>query len=131
MKILVIGSGGREHALIWKIAQSSRVDRVYAVPGNGGIAEIAECVNIGTENVQALKDFVKKERIDITVVGPEAPLVEGLVDEFEREGLAVFGPQKKAALIEGSKVFSKELMVRYGAPTAEGRIFDNSGEAQA
>jgi len=118
MKILIIGSGGREHALVWKIAQSRQVDKIYCAPGNGGIAELAECVDIKADDVPALLDFARKEGIDLTVVGPEAPLVAGLVDEFEKAGLKVFGPSAKAARLEASKAFAKQMMLEADVPTA-------------
>lgn len=123
MKILVIGSGGREHALVWKIAQSKLVDKIFCASGNGGMAQIAECVEIKAEDSVRLLDFAVKEKIDLTVVGPEAPLSAGIVDEFIRRGLKIFGPQKKAAQLEASKVFAKELMAKYAVPTANFKIF--------
>ncbi|MGB9613195.1 MAG: phosphoribosylamine--glycine ligase [Candidatus Margulisiibacteriota bacterium] len=125
MKVLVVGSGGREHALVWKIAQSSKVDKIYCAPGNAGTAELAENIEIKAEDIQALKKFAVENKIDLTVVGPEAPLVLGIVNEFEKEGLKIFGPSKEAAIIEGSKVFAKRFMVKYGIPTARAVIFDN------
>ncbi|MFH1347733.1 MAG: phosphoribosylamine--glycine ligase [Candidatus Margulisiibacteriota bacterium] len=129
MKILVIGSGGREHALVWKISQSPKVDKIYCAPGNAGTVEFAENVAIKADDVQALKKFALEKKIDLTVVGPEIPLVAGIVDIFEKEGLKVFGPCQGAALIEGSKVFSKQFMVKYEIPTAQAGIFDNPKEA--
>lgn len=129
MKILVIGSGGREHALCWKIAKSPRCDKLYCAPGNGGISEFAELVDIKTDDVDGLLKFAKSEQIDLTVVGPEAPLVAGIVDRFQKEGLKIFGPAGELAAIEGSKVFSKELMKRLGVPTADFRVFDDFDEA--
>ena len=125
MKILVVGSGGREHALCWKIAQSPKCKKLYCAPGNGGIAEVAQCVDIKTEDIEGLLKFAKENRIDLTVVGPEVPLVAGIVDRFEKEKLRIFGPKKECALLEGSKVFSKELMKRSGVPTADFRVFDS------
>lgn len=130
MRILVIGSGGREHALIWKIAQSKLADKVFCAPGNGGIAQSAECVDIKPEDTQGLINFSRKEKIDLTVVGPEGPLAGGIVDEFQNQGLAVFGPSKSASRLEASKVFAKELMARYNIPTAAFKIFDNADEAK-
>jgi len=130
MNILVIGGGGREHALIWKIKQSPRVEKVYCAPGNGGISNMAECVNIPADDIGKLVNFAKENNIDLTVVGPEAPLVAGIVDEFEKNNLRCFGPRKKAAEIEGSKVFSKYLMKKYGIPTAEYEEFSNPAEAK-
>ena len=129
MRILVTGSGGREHALCWKIAQSRLCDKLYCAPGNGGISETAELVDIKADDIAGLLNFAKENKIDLTVVGPETPLVLGIVDEFEEEGLKIFGPRKSCALIEGSKVFSKELMKRRGVPTADFKVFDNAGEA--
>jgi phosphoribosylamine--glycine ligase len=130
MKILVVGSGGREHALVWKIAQSPKVKRLYAAPGNAGIGELAECVDIKAEDIEGLTRFAKDNKIDLTVVGPEAPLVAGIVDIFQKEGLKVFGPTQKAAQLEASKVFAKELMAKYNVPTADFKIFDNASEAK-
>ena len=130
MRILVIGSGGREHALVWKIAQSKLADKVFCAPGNGGIAQIAECIDIKAEDIPPLIDFVRREKIDFTVVGPEAPLAAGIVDEFNNQKLKIFGPVKKAANLEASKVFAKELMAKYKVPTAAFKIFDNPEEAK-
>jgi len=123
MKVLVIGSGGREHALVWKLLQSPRVDKVYCAPGNAGISEIAECINIRPDNIEALLDFVKYNWIDLTVVGPEVPLTAGVVDAFITEDRRIFGPDKKGAQLEGSKVFAKDFMLKYGLPTAEYKTF--------
>ncbi len=131
MKILVIGSGGREHALAWKLAQSSQVKKIYCAPGNPGIAQTATCVDIPVTNVAALRHFAKTQQIDLTVVGPEAPLVAGIVDEFAADGLRIFGPSQQAARLEGSKVFAKEIMRKYLIPTAEAKIFSNVPDAQA
>ena len=125
MKVFVVGAGGREHTLVWKIAQSTRVSEVYCAPGNPGMRNIARSVNIAVDDIKALADFAESYNIDLTVVGPEAPLVAGIVDEFERRGLKIFGPSKAAAQIEGSKVFSKNLMKKYNIPTAEYRVFEN------
>lgn len=130
MKVLVIGSGGREHALVWKIAQSKQADKIFCAPGNGGIAQQAECVDIKAEDITGLLEFAKKEKIDFTVVGPEAPLSAGIVDEFASCGLRIFGPQEKAARLEGSKVFSKEMMAKYNVPTADFKIFDDPYQAR-
>ncbi|MCX5711191.1 MAG: phosphoribosylamine--glycine ligase [Candidatus Omnitrophica bacterium] len=130
MKILVIGSGGREHALVWKIKQSKLCDKVFCAPGNGGIALDAECIDIKAEDIPRLLEFAKKEKIDLTVVGPEVPLSAGIVDEFEKNKLKVFGPNKQAAQMEGSKVFSKQLMAKYKVPTAAFKVFDNADEAK-
>lgn len=125
MKVLVVGSGGREHAICWKLAQSPKVDKIYCAPGNAGIGEIAELVPIGAMEFDKLVDFAKTEGIDFTVVGMDDPLVGGIVDRFEAEGLKVFGPRANAAIIEGSKAFSKELMKKYNIPTAAYETFDN------
>ncbi|WP_457568585.1 phosphoribosylamine--glycine ligase [Desulfurobacterium sp.] len=130
MKVLIIGSGGREHAITWKISRSNRVKKIFAIPGNPGIAQIAECVKININDIKAIADFAEKEKIDLTVVGPEAPLVAGIVDEFETRGLKIFGPSKEAARLEGSKAFSKEMMKAFGVPTADFKIFDNPEEAK-
>lgn len=129
MRVLVVGGGGREHALVWKLKQSPRVTKVYCAPGNAGIARDAECIAIKAEDVQGLLDFALKNGIDLTVVGPEAPLNAGIVDIFEANGLKIFGPSQKAAEIEGSKVLSKEIMARYGIPTASYAVFTNPAEA--
>jgi phosphoribosylamine--glycine ligase len=129
MKILVVGSGGREHALVWKLHSSSLVKKIYATPGNAGISKLAECVQIASEDLARLADFAEKNFIDLTVVGPELPLTLGIVDEFKRRNLKIFGPNKMAAMIEGSKVFAKEFMKRYHIPTASFRIFEKPDEA--
>lgn len=123
MKVLVIGSGGREHALTWKIAQSQKVDKIFVAPGNAGMADIAQCVNIKADDIAGLLDFAKNNAIDLTVVGPEAPLALGIVDLFEENGLAIFGPSKAAAYIEGSKALAKEIMYKYDVPTAKYEVF--------
>ena len=125
MKVLVIGSGGREHALAWKIAQSPLVKKVFCAPGNAGTANVAENIDIHSDNVDALLQFATVTGIGLTVVGPEQPLVKGLVDSFEESGLRVFGPSQRAAEIEGSKVFCKDLMKKYGIPTAKYESFDS------
>jgi phosphoribosylamine--glycine ligase len=125
MKILVVGSGGREHALVWKIAQSPRVEKIYCAPGNAGIAQMAECLPVSADDVKGLTAWAEKEKIDLTVVGPEAPLTLGMVDVFCARGLRVFGPTQKAAEIEGSKAFTKELMKKYGIPTGKSETFTN------
>jgi phosphoribosylamine--glycine ligase len=130
MRILVIGSGGREHALVWKIAQSKLADKIFCAPGNGGIADLAECIDIKAEDIPRLLDFARKEKIDLTVVGPEAPLASGIVNEFNNYKLRIFGPNKKAAQLEASKVFAKELMAKYKVPTADFKIFDSADEAK-
>lgn len=131
MKILVIGSGAREHALVWKISQSDLVKKIFCAPGNGGISSIAECVNIKVDDLQGLLDFAKREAVNFTVVGPEVPLALGVVDEFKKQGLNIFGPGKKAAQLEASKIFAKELMAKYKVPTADFKIFDDAQEAKA
>ncbi|MCK5118743.1 MAG: phosphoribosylamine--glycine ligase, partial [Candidatus Latescibacteria bacterium] len=129
MKILVVGGGGREHTLVWKIAQSTEVGRLYAAPGNPGMAQLAECVDIGADDTDKLLAFAIRERIDLTVVGPEVPLALGIVDRFEERGLKIFGPSGKAAELESSKGFSKDLMAKYGIPTARYGRFTSSEEA--
>jgi len=129
VKVLVVGGGGREHALVWKILQSPRVHEVFCAPGNAGIKKIARCMDISVDDIKALADFAENEKIDLTVVGPEAPLVEGIVDEFESRGLRAFGPGKDAARIEGSKVFAKNLMEKYNIPTASFKVFEKAADA--
>jgi phosphoribosylamine--glycine ligase len=129
MKVLVIGSGGREHAIVWKVAQSPKVEKIYCAPGNAGIAEYAECVPIGAMEFEKLTAFAKEKEIDLTVVGMDDPLVGGIVDAFEKEGLRVFGPRKNAAILEGSKAFSKDLMKKYQIPTAAYETFTDAKEA--
>ena len=131
MNILVVGSGGREHAIVWKIAKSRKVKKIFCVPGNPGIANLAECVSkIKGEDINGLREFAIKEKIDLTIVGPELPLTLGIVDGFEDKGLKIFGPSKKAAEIEASKVFAKNLMQKYGIPTGGYKIFKDSKEAK-
>jgi len=125
VRILIVGSGGREHALAWKIAQSPKADKIYCAPGNAGIAEYAECVNIGAMEFDALADFAEEKKIDLTVVGMDDPLVGGITDVLEARGLRVFGPRANAAVLEGSKAFSKDLMKKYGIPTAAYENFDD------
>ena len=129
MKVLIVGSGGREHAIAWKVAQSPKVDKIYCAPGNAGISEVAECVNIGAMEFDKLTAFAKEENIDLTVIGMDEPLVGGIVDAFEAEGLKVFGPCKNAAILEGSKAFSKDLMKKYHIPTAEYETFHTPEQA--
>lgn len=129
MKVLVVGSGGREHAICWKLAQSPKVDKLYCAPGNAGIGEIAELVSIGAMELDKLVDFAKNNGIDLTVIGMDDPLVAGVVDKFEAAGLRVFGPRANAAIIEGSKAFSKELMKKYNIPTARYETFDDYDKA--
>lgn len=130
MKVLVVGSGGREHALAWKISQSKKVKKVYCAPGNGGTARVAENVPIDSDDISGLAAFAVEKGIDLTVVGPEAPLVAGIVDRFEKEGLKVFGPSKLAARLEGSKVFSKNIMKTNGIPSAHFKVFSEFGAAE-
>ena len=129
MKILVVGKGGREHALVWKLTQSKDVEKIYSAPGNAGIAELAEVVPIEMENLVELAEFARSKAIDLTVVGPELPLTLGIVDVFEEMGLRIFGPTKQASEIEGSKAFAKDFMQRYHIPTASFRIFSNHNDA--
>lgn len=129
MKVLIIGSGGREHAIAWKLSQSKKIDKLYCAPGNAGISEIAECISIMATDIHKLIEFAKTEKIDFTVVGTEDPLVLGIVDEFELKGLKIFGPRKNAAILEGSKSFSKNLMKKYNIPTANYEVFENYDEA--
>lgn len=129
MKVLIIGSGAREHAIAWKVAQSRRVSKIYCAPGNAGIQQIAECINIRDDDIETLLSFAVKEKIDITIVGPEIPLVLGIVDKFEEGGLKIFGPNKKAAMLEGSKKYSKDFMKKYGIPTAKYKSYTNVQEA--
>ncbi|MFR2317824.1 MAG: phosphoribosylamine--glycine ligase [Enterocloster sp.] len=124
MKVLVIGGGGREHAICWKLSKSPKVDELYCAPGNAGIAEVAKCVDIGVMDFEKIADFAKKEAFDLVVVGPDDPLAGGIVDVLEEKGLRVFGPRKNAAILEGSKAFSKDLMKKYGIPTAAYETFD-------
>jgi phosphoribosylamine--glycine ligase len=130
MKVLVVGGGGREHALVWKIAQSPKVSQIFCAPGNAGIAKLAQCVSIGAEDIVALADFAQREGIDLTVVGPEAPLCAGIVDEFQRRGLRIFGPTKYAAEIEGSKVFCRQLLSKWNIPSPKFATFDDPNEAK-
>ena len=131
MKVLIIGSGGREHAIAWKVAKSPKVEKIYCAPGNGGISQVAECVPIGAMEFDKLAAFAKEKEIDLTIVGMDDPLVGGVVDVFEKEGLRVFGPRKNAAILEGSKAFSKDLMKKYHIPTAAYENFDNPEAAIA
>ena len=129
MKVLIVGSGGREHAIAWSVSQSKRVDKIYCAPGNGGIAQIAECVNITAMEFDKLADFAQENEIDLTIIGMDDPLVGGIVDVFEERGLRVFGPRKNAAIIEGSKSFSKDLMKKYNIPTCHYETFHSPEEA--
>ncbi|MGN0256715.1 MAG: phosphoribosylamine--glycine ligase [Chordicoccus sp.] len=129
MKVLIVGGGGREHAIAWAVAKSPKVDKIYCAPGNAGIASVAECVPIGAMEFDKLVDFAKEKQIDLTVVGMDDPLVGGIVDKFEAAGLRVFGPRKNAAILEGSKAFSKDLMKKYHIPTAEYTTVHSPAEA--
>jgi len=129
MKVLVVGGGGREHALVWKIAQSPKVSKLYCAPGNAGISQQATIVSLKANDLNGLLEFASKEKMDLTVVGPEEPLTKGIVDLFESKGLSIFGPSQKAAEIEGSKVFAKEMMKKYEIPTAHYEIFEDRTEA--
>ncbi len=130
MKVLVIGSGGREHAIVTSVARSPKVDKIYCAPGNSGIASLAECVPIGAMEFDKLTAFAEEKKIDLTIVGMDDPLVGGIVDAFEAKGLRVFGPRKNAAILEGSKAFSKDLMKKYGIPTAEYAVMHSPEEAR-
>lgn len=129
MKILVVGGGGREHTIVWKIAQSPLAEKIYCAPGNGGISELAECVNISATDIDSMVKFAKEKEIDLVMVAPDDPLVLGMVDAMEAAGIRAFGPRANAAIIEGSKVFSKELMKKYGIPTAAYEVFTDSASA--
>ena len=129
MKVLVVGGGGREHTLVWKIGRSPLVKKIFCAPGNAGIAGLAECVNIAADNLDMLLNFAKKEKIDLTVVGPEAPLVDGIADRFNEQGLKIFGPSADAAMLEGSKGFAKKFMGRFDIPTGTFQIFSDADEA--
>lgn len=131
MKVLVVGGGGREHAIVWKLKQSPRVEQIYCAPGNAGVGQMAHCINIQAGDVYGLLNFAREKRIDLTVVGPEIPLTNGIVDIFEKEGLKIFGPSRAAAEIEGSKALAKEIMAKYHIPTARYATFDNAEEARA
>ena len=131
MNILVVGSGGREHVLAWKLQQSPRVKQVFCAPGNGGMADVATCCPVAADDIDGLVKLAKEKNIDLTVVGPEAPLVAGIVDTFQLNGLKVFGPSRAAAQLEGSKVFAKQFMQRYKIPTAEFKVFSDAKEARA
>src|SRR5262249_44640940 len=131
LRVLLVGGGGREHALAWKLAQSPRLGALYAAPGNPGIASVAECVPVRADDVTAIADLAERERIDLTVVGPEAPLALGLVDALESRGRPVFGPSRAAAALESSKAFAKALFSRHGIPTARFATFDDPRPARA
>ncbi|MBR3439530.1 MAG: phosphoribosylamine--glycine ligase, partial [Clostridia bacterium] len=129
MNIIVVGSGGREHAIIKSLKKNKSIDKIYVLPGNGGMAEDAECVDIGAKDIDAIVDFAVSNSIDFAVVAPDDPLVLGAVDALNAKGIPCFGPDKKAAIIEGSKVFSKNLMKKYSIPTAEYEVFSNVEKA--
>ena len=131
MRVLVIGSGGREHALVWKLSQSPEVTKLFAAPGNGGIGTLAELVDIGAEDIESLAEFAESKDIDLTVVGPEGALAKGIVDLFEKRGLRIFGPTKAAARLESSKAFAKNLMKKYHIPTGQFAVFDDPQAARA
>ena len=130
MKVLVVGSGAREHALVWKIAQSPSVDKIYCAPGNAGTAQLAESIEIKAEDIPGLKRFAQANKVDLTVVGPEAPLAAGIVDEFQIKRLQIFGPTKAAAQLEASKIYAKRLMYKYRIPTAKWNAFVSAREAK-
>ena len=130
MKVLIVGSGGREHALAWALKSSPRVEKLYCAPGNAGIAQVAQCVPIGTDELDKLADFAQENGIGLTVVGPEAPLCAGITDVFLGRGLTIFGPDKRAAMLEGSKDFAKDFMLKYGIPTARGCACTDAGTAR-
>ncbi len=129
MKVLVVGGGGREHTIVWKLSQSPKVDKIYCAPGNAGIASLAECVAIKATDVEAMVKFAVESKVDMVMVAPDDPLVLGMVDAMEKEGIRAFGPRANAAIIEGSKVFSKDLMKKYNIPTAKYEVFDNAEKA--
>lgn len=129
MRVLIVGSGGREHALAWKIAQSPRVGKLFCAPGNAGMAQLGECANIKATDIPALLEFAREKAVDLAVIGPEDPLFAGIADTFRDAGIPTFGPSGKAAIIEGSKVYAKQLMARYGIPTADFQVFDNPKDA--
>ena len=129
MKILVVGGGGREHAICWKLSKEANVDKIYCSPGNAGISNVAQCIDIQDSDIENLLNFAKENKIDLTIVGPEIPLVAGIVDKFEKEGLKIFGPNKKCAQLEGSKSFSKDFMIRHNLPTAKYKEYTDLDEA--
>ena len=131
MKILVVGGGGREHAICWKLSNESNVEKIYCAPGNAGIADVAECIDINDDNIEDLLQFAKENKIDLTIVGPEVPLVAGIVDKFEEENLKIFGPNKKCSQLEGSKAFSKDFMIRHNLPTAKYKEYTDLDKAIA
>ena len=129
MKILVVGGGGREHAICWKLSKEANVDKIYCAPGNAGISNVAQCIDIQDSDIENLLKFAKENKIDLTIVGPEIPLVSGIVDAFEKEGLKIFGPNKECAQLEGSKSFSKDFMIRHNLPTAKYKEYTDLDEA--
>lgn len=129
MKVLVVGGGGREHAICWKLSNEQNVEAIFCAPGNAGIESVAKCISIGDSDIDELISFAKENKIDLTIVGPEAPLVKGIVDAFEKEGLRIFGPNKNCARLEGSKAFSKDFMIRHNIPTAKYKEYTNLNEA--
>ena len=129
MKILVVGGGGREHAICWKLSKEANVDKIYCAPGNAGISNVAQCIDIQDSDIENLLNFAKENQIDLTIVGPEIPLVAGIVDKFEKEGLKIFGPNKKCAQLEGSKAFSKNFMIKHNLPTAKYKEYTDLDEA--
>jgi phosphoribosylamine--glycine ligase len=129
MRVLVVGSGGREHAIVWKLAQSSKVSKLYCAPGNAGISQIAVCIPIKANNIEKMVEFAKDNRIEMVVVGPDAPLAEGMIDAMEDNNIKAFGPRANAAILESSKVFAKEIMTKYKIPTADYKSFENSLQA--
>lgn len=129
MRILVVGGGGREHAICWKLNNESNVEKIYCAPGNAGISSVAKCIDIQDSDIENLLKFAKENQIDLTIVGPEIPLVAGIVDAFEKEGLKIFGPNKECAQLEGSKAFSKDFMIRHNLPTAKYKEYTNLDEA--
>ena len=129
MKILVVGGGGREHAICWKLSKEANVDKIYCAPGNAGISNVAQCIDIQDSDIENLLKFAKENKIDLTIVGPEIPLVAGKVDKFEKKGLKIFGPNKKCAQLEGSKSFSKDFMIRHNLPTAKYKEYTDLDEA--
>ena len=129
MKVLIVGSGGREHVIAWKCAQSPKVDQIYCAPGNAGIAEVAQLVPLKADQFEELADFAQENEIDLTIIGMDDPLVGGIVDVFEERGLRVFGPRKNAAILEGSKAFAKDLMKKYHIPTAAYETFTDKDKA--
>ena len=131
MKVLIVGGGGREHAIAKKVAESDKVEKIYCVPGNAGICEIAECENIPVMEFDRIADYAIEKQVDLVVVGPDDPLVGGIVDVLEAKGLRVFGPRKNAAILEGSKAFSKDLMKKYQIPTAFYEVFEDADAAIA